>query len=405
VNEMNFKSWGLTALILLCLSFVAVPAIAQDEPVVEPVAEPTQEPVVEPVQEPVAEPGEKDAAFQVVFEKWVDMLQELVTLKNEYVDPNTSRERREEIEALYAPLIETGNEMKDELIVAATAAFIEAPRANEDVEHFLIDILQWQVGRDDCENAHALAKLLIDNEVAEDFPPLYGWAGKMALYVNEFDDAEEWLTLCPEGTQLHDQGMTEADFLGDVSKRRATWEAESEIRAAEAEADDLPRVLLETSAGNITIELFENEAPNTVANMISLVESKFYDDVVFHRVLPDFMAQGGDPTGTGGGGPDYCIPCECLQSGYRKHFRGSLSMAHAGPNTGGSQFFLTFVPTEFLDGRHTVFGRVLEGYDVLADINRRDPDSPTAGAPSRIIKATVIRKRDHEYAPETLPSR
>lgn len=401
MNEMNFKPWGLAALILLCLSFVTIPAMGQDQPV--DVA--AVEPVVEPVAEPPAVPGEKDAAFQVIFDQWVEMLQELVTLKNEYVAPSTSRERREEIETLYTPLVDKGNEMKGGLIGAATAAFIEAPRANEDVEHFLIDILQWQVGRDDCENAYALSKLLIENEVAEDYPPLYGWAGKMASYVNEYDDAAAWLAAAPAGTQLHDQGMTAETYLSNLPARRAAWEAESEIRAAEAEADDLPRVLFETSAGDITIELFENEAPNTVANMISLVESGFYDDVVFHRVLPDFMAQGGDPTGTGMGGPDYCIPCECLQSGYRKHFRGSLSMAHAGVNTGGSQFFMTFAPTDFLDGRHTVFGRVLEGYDVLAEITRRDPESPTAGAPSRIVKATVVRKRDHAYEPETLPAR
>ena len=130
------------------------------------------------------------------------------------------------------------------------------------------------------------------------------------------------------------------------------------------------RVKLSTTRGDIVIELFENEAPQAVANFLTLVKDGFYDGVVFHRVLPGFMAQGGDPTGTGSGGPGYSIKCECYQPNYRRHFRGSLSMAHAGRDTGGSQFFLTFVPTSFLDGKHTVFGRVIEGMDVAAGLKR-----------------------------------
>ena len=102
------------------------------------------------------------------------------------------------------------------------------------------------------------------------------------------------------------------------------------------------------------------------------------------------MAQGGDPRGTASGGPGYTIPCECDKENHRDHFRGSLSMAHAGKDTGGSQFFLTFVPTPHLDGRHTVFGRIIEGMDVLAELQRRDPSShakPQKDA-DKIIAAT-----------------
>ena len=141
--------------------------------------------------------------------------------------------------------------------------------------------------------------------------------------------------------------------------------------------------------------------PGTVGNFISLVERAFYDDLTFHRVLPGFMAQGGCPVGDGSGDPGYKIYCELDKDNYRKHFRGSLSMAHAGRDTGGSQFFLTFLPTPFLNGKHTVFGRVIEGLDVLAKIQRRDPSSTEPlPEPDRIIKAVVVRKRDHEYAPK-----
>ena len=130
-----------------------------------------------------------------------------------------------------------------------------------------------------------------------------------------------------------------------IDNTKAAWAKEKKIREAEDKADDLPRVLLKTSAGDIEIELFENEAPNTVLNFITLVDKGFYNGLKFHRVLPGFMAQGGDPKGDGTGGPGYTIPCECYQANHRLHFRGSLSMAHAGRDTGGSQFFLTFVPT------------------------------------------------------------
>lgn len=173
------------------------------------------------------------------------------------------------------------------------------------------------------------------------------------------------------------------------------------IRAEEKKVDDLPRVRLETSKGNIVLELFENQAPQTVGNFISLVESGFYTGIKFHRVLDGFMAQAGCPKGDGSGGPGYNIYCECYKSDFRRHFAGSLSMAKSeARDTGGSQFFITFARTAFLDGKHTVFGRVIEGMDIVNSIQRIDPESPDASiTPDTIIKAEVIRKRDHEYKP------
>lgn len=139
---------------------------------------------------------------------------------------------------------------------------------------------------------------------------------------------------------------------------------------AEAGSGELPQVALNTSKGEIVIELYEDEAPNTVANFVSLVEKKFYDGLTFHRVIDGFMAQGGCPKGSGVGGPGYAIPCECYQKNARKHVRGSLSMAHAGKDTGGSQFFITFDATPHLDGKHTVFGQVTDGMDVVDAIER-----------------------------------
>lgn len=123
--------------------------------------------------------------------------------------------------------------------------------------------------------------------------------------------------------------------------------------------------------GNIVIELFEKDAPKTVANFEKLIKEEFYDGLTFHRVIKGFVAQGGCPNGTGTGGPGYTIPCE-TKGNPHKHERGSLSMAHRGPNTGGSQFFIVYEPQPHLDGVHTVFGKVIEGMDVVDQIKPGD---------------------------------
>jgi peptidyl-prolyl cis-trans isomerase B (cyclophilin B) len=121
---------------------------------------------------------------------------------------------------------------------------------------------------------------------------------------------------------------------------------------------------IETNRGTIEVELFASEAPKTVNNFVFLAREGFYNDVSFHRVIPNFMIQGGDPTGTGRGGPGYRFADEFAGNPHR-HETGSLSMANAGPNTNGSQFFITHAPQPHLNNRHTVFGKVTSGQDVV----------------------------------------
>ncbi|MEG1727828.1 MAG: peptidylprolyl isomerase [Acidaminococcaceae bacterium] len=127
------------------------------------------------------------------------------------------------------------------------------------------------------------------------------------------------------------------------------------------------QVKLQTNMGDIVAELFEDKAPKTTANFITLVEKGFYDGVIFHRVIEGFMLQGGDPTGTGMGGPGYQIDDE-FAPGLTHDDEGYFSMANAGPNTGGSQFFITLAPTPWLDGHHAIFGKVVEGLDIVHKI-------------------------------------
>ena len=130
---------------------------------------------------------------------------------------------------------------------------------------------------------------------------------------------------------------------------------------------------LHTNHGAIAVELFDDDAPKTVDNFVKLARDAFYDGVVFHRIIPDFMIQGGDPTGTGSGGPGYTFEDEFND---RKVARGALAMANAGPNTNGSQFFIvTAEACPWLDGKHTVFGRVTDGMDVVDQISAVETDS------------------------------
>jgi cyclophilin family peptidyl-prolyl cis-trans isomerase len=148
--------------------------------------------------------------------------------------------------------------------------------------------------------------------------------------------------------------------------------------------------LLETNHGNIAVRLMPDVAPMHVSSTIYLTKLGFYDDVVFHRVIPEFMAQGGDPTGTGGGGPGYKYGGEFDPN--VKHDKGGLlSMANAGPGTDGSQFFLTFVPTPWLNGKHTIFGEVVEGKGTLDELEKRG--TPGGGRTTEklfIERATIV---------------
>jgi cyclophilin family peptidyl-prolyl cis-trans isomerase len=144
---------------------------------------------------------------------------------------------------------------------------------------------------------------------------------------------------------------------------------------------------METDKGTMVIELFADKTPLTVNNFVFLSREGYYDGVIFHRVINDFMVQGGDPTGTGRGGPGYKFADEFHPS--LKHTKqGILSMANAGPGTNGSQFFITHVATPWLDGKHTVFGQVVEGLDVLMSIPARDPGNVNAPA-VKIIRVTI----------------
>ncbi|OGN75869.1 MAG: peptidylprolyl isomerase [Chloroflexi bacterium GWB2_49_20] len=145
-----------------------------------------------------------------------------------------------------------------------------------------------------------------------------------------------------------------------------------------------------TDKGDIVVELFADKTPKTVNNFVFLSQEGFYDGTIFHRVISDFMTQGGDPTGSGSGGPGYRFADE-FHPALKHNKPGILSMANAGPGTNGSQFFITYIPTPWLDNKHSVFGQVISGMDVLLLIPPRDPMRPEY--PGVVLRSVMITEK------------
>ena len=152
-----------------------------------------------------------------------------------------------------------------------------------------------------------------------------------------------------------------------------------------------PKVTIETTKGKIVVELYADKAPKTVANFVKLANQGFYNGIVFHRVIPGFMVQTGDPTGTGRGGPGYSFPDEFAPD-LKHDSAGTLSMANAGPNTNGSQFFITLAPTPWLDGKHAIFGRVIEGQNVVEQIAAVERDAGDRPLVNVAMKQVTIQE-------------
>ncbi|MGL4511830.1 MAG: peptidylprolyl isomerase [Lacipirellulaceae bacterium] len=372
--------------------------------------------VTESVADVTADPV---AAFKAAVADYKAEMRKFEALGAEFQTADEAR--REAINKEVTTLVAATQPKVDAMVDAALQAYQAAPEADSEVTDVLTSVVRHQMvgrgarggGGDQYEAALPTLTALVEggNKLKE----LPVWGVLAAIATGDFDAADRFAAAAKKaGSLAHDPGedeptqnvwSTALDFMSRKDSLRKQWDAEAKVRAAEAAADDLPRVKLTTSKGEIVIELFENEAPTATANFVTLAKKGFYDGVVFHRVLPQFMAQGGDPTGKGSGGPGYSIACECDRKDARKHFRGTLSMAHAGKNTGGSQFFLTFLPTAHLDGGHTVFGRVIEGWDVLGQLQRIDPDSRGGAQPDKIVKAEVLRDRGHGYEFKKLPGR
>lgn len=360
-----------------------------------------------------SEKSKERLIFEESLDEWRPILQKMYELRVEYHHFMTQEDRKEAIFQEYEKLFKESERLNDLVIKNASLSFIKNPRDNQDLDRFIRNVLDHYFKSDMYEESLNLAGYLM-NEKLENFF-VFRTAAFSALFSNDFQTAEEMGNRLKELGILNNFEYNQSEYK-NLEYWKEEWSRESRLRERERMLADLPRVILKTTKGEIEIELFENEAPNTVANFIFLVEKGFYTNLDFHRVIPFFMAQGGghellknevNMDGTlkkrGNGGPGYSIKDE-LGPNSRKHFRGAVSMANINePNTNGSQFFIMYRPKVELDGKHTVFGRVIRGMDVVCRLYKRDmepqDEKPGIEMPDKILSASVVRKRNHAYSP------
>jgi len=222
------------------------------------------------------------------------------------------------------------------------------------------------------ENLAVIDLLPDDYSSHKNLAVLYGQEGDIAKALSE---AEKALALAPEedvaGLEQYIEELKTMQSTLPSAARNGMYSAPPPLVIDPAKSYQATIV---TEKGDIVIELYADRAPTTVNNFVFLAREGFYDDTTFHRVIPGFMAQAGDPLGTGTGGPGYTFADEFDET-LRHDGPGVLSMANRGANTNGSQFFITYAATDWLDGRHAVFGRVIEGMDVLNSLTPRDPSA------------------------------
>jgi cyclophilin family peptidyl-prolyl cis-trans isomerase len=424
-----FRNFRYIALVTICLASTNASALAEEK---KPPA-------------PAISAAQAKATFDSKFDDWKAAIRNIEKLQSDFQTADDAN--REKLNAELAAHVAHAQSLVNSMVEAAEAAYRVAPNTDPKVTDFLgavarhytigkqigppfpshrkpDDIYYPIDGGDQYERAMPIIKVLIDGHASD--KELFVWGFICAYMTNDYDLARTYLEKVKQTRALNDLSLraqrgdradpqaglmktvmrTVETCITNLDEYQELWKKESAIRQAEKKADNLPRVKLTTTKGEITLELFENEAPQTVANFLTLVKQGFYNGSPFHRVLPEFMAQGGSKDDKGVGGPGYNIRDEFERPDFRRHFRGSLSLANTGqPETGDSQFFLTFVATPHLNGRHTVFGRVIDGLEVLGDLQRRSPDhDPNPPKADSILKAEVVRDRGHEYKFERLPA-
>lgn len=290
------------------------------------------------VAQPAGEGGpvtvaDAKAQFDQRFKEYGNTLREIEKLRTDYQSAGGSGQKT--INFQLQEKLGVAKQQLDAMVAAGLECYRLAPKENPQLGQLLLSVAKYDVagevskgrsksvrGGDSYERALPIIKALVDAGADDKRLPLWGFLAAFAT--NDYGLAESYLKqaeangILADPSSLSDEAEKTVyslvmNYAPVIPKYREEWAKEQTIRAAEAKADDLPRVKLRTSKGDIVIELFENEAPQATANFITLVKSGFYDGVTFHRVLPQFMAQGGDPQGDGSGGPGYSIRCECYQ--------------------------------------------------------------------------------------------
>ena len=347
----------------------------------------------------------EDSAYTAIRGEFSDHLKVMREAQVRYhLSEGTAKDKQ--FRRQWAELCDKGRPLAAKAYAAMLKKFNDNPSANGELAKFLIELLSRNVSDSRFEGMLELALALEAGGVASE--TIAEGIALSAVAENKFDLAKPWIE------KHFKESKKPRPVLGSIYDKTAElnqdWAEELRLREEDAKGEPLPQVSILTTKGEVIVELFENQAPETVANFIHLVEQGFYDGLTFHRVLEHFMAQTGCPYGDGTGGPEYSIYGEAKKPNARKYFRGTLGMAlsNGDDNSGGSQFFICFLPASNLNGQYTAFGRIVKGIEVIGNIAQVNPDEKKKeDAPpvvlDEIIEAKVVRKRNHEYKPNKYP--
>lgn len=361
-----------------------------------------------PTGEPPEISEEAKALFIEFVEKQDQWSKTLAEIRRIQILYSNNEDRTAEILQRYRELRDQSRRELNEVFAAAERVF-EAHPGEFFSGSMLATTLDYRRTQSMYENSYHAAKLLLSAGVP--LPDLLVMAARSAFVEGHFDDVMPLYERFVEANGVEKLEQVDHQIANVLDFYPQWWQEELENRRADAEADDLPRVLLETTRGPVVLELFEDRAPNTVANFIHLVEQGFYDGLEFYQVIEDLLVMGGDPLGNGTGTSGRFIPDEYDRPDRRRIFRGSIFMAKMPQEGGGgkfvadtasSQFVIALMPIIPKEQTQTVFGRVIQGIDVVSSFQRIDPQKKKEQQfqvpPDRILTARVIRKRDHDYS-------
>jgi peptidyl-prolyl cis-trans isomerase B (cyclophilin B) len=348
----------------------------------------------------VAPADEASESVDALLARWRQQKQRATSIATLY--NNSNRQQREEIQDEFLSTMEETSDFIRGFIPQIEKVHAEQPD-NAAVKNVMADLARICLDLDQLEHAFRMARPVA--EVTAEPAMVHLLAGQVAYELGELDDAEVYLSRGKDLPGLEaGQKQAAVQLLGKIAKRREVLAKEKQRLAEDANGEPLPRIRLQTNRGDIVIELFENDLPNTVASLVLLAEKGFYHEKDFFRVEQAFGAIAGSPTNDGQGGPGYATLREEPKRGARPHLLGYVSMIPLTPKTNGSQFFIVLRPTncERLDGRQDVVGRIVEGMDVAERLRPYDLVRTRIDIkPDKIVAGEVVRKRAHEYRPVT----
>lgn len=363
-----------------------------------------------PANNPAFDLTKEQAQFEELVGAWrktmSQMVQAAVLFHNlPAAEANPHREQYQQLEY-------TGRQQFDAIFQQAIRMVENAPRGSIEAAQFLLLAVYYRYEHDWYEGTGEAVEVLLRVQATD--PKLAEIAGVSFYATGQLDRATPHLIKAIQSGEMDDLNRL---LLGELEPLKVLIQREAESRRQDAEKDDSPRVLLETTRGPIVIELFEDQAPNTVANFIDLVDQGYYDGLPFYQVLKSQVALAGDDDKNHAGTAPFVIADEAIGEDARPLLRGSLAMAKipdpqgkdrtSVPNTASSQFFIPFRPIPRAHLEFTVFGRVIEGLEHFSFLTRIDPsekkeENAPPVSPDRIVVAKVLRRRDHSYQPQRI---